>query len=63
MRRRAAPDATALGGQWGTVRDVVVWELAHAGSGFVTATNSVGDNELGLRSRVCKMKKQDSKGT
>lgn len=37
----------------------IVWELDHLGSEFVTAINSLGDNELGLCSHVCKMKKVD----
>lgn len=41
------------------VGDLVVWEAGHLGSGFVTVTNSLGDNELGVCLHVCKMKKVD----
>lgn len=34
-------------GQCRTVRGAVFWESEHLGSGLVTATNSLGDNELG----------------
>lgn len=53
----AAPEVTALGGQGSAVGDVIVWELDHLGSGFVTATDSPGDHELGLCSNIHKMKK------
>lgn len=35
------------GDQCSTAGDMLVWESHHLGFGLVTATNSVGDNELG----------------